>query len=360
MSFNKKFFSTGGIVASSSAGQLVNTENFGIETWSGNSTNNRDFTTLGFQPDLVWVKSTTADPVEGNAYHALFDSVRTGYALRTNATSAESTTTSQGYVSSYLSNGFRLSAGSSGSYPYFDVNRSGMNYIGWAWKAGGAAVSGTGTNAQNITYSANPDAGFSIVKFSTNGSTSYTATHGLNQAPELVIAKVTTVASNWLVYSSSLGISKYMNLDTSAQALIYSNLWNGMSSTHIGGSNAAYGGTNTFVNYCFHSVDGYQKVGTYNGNGTTQTIYTDSNGDGTGTGGFDPRFVMFKRTDSTGEWTIIDSQRNDGDDWIYANLANGNSANINRTTLVTGGFALDGTASSCNESGSTYIYLAIA
>src|SRR6056300_1222909 len=107
---------------------VTNTENFGIVTWSGNSTNNRDLTT-GFQPDFVWIKARTADPVEGVAYHVLFDSVRTGYALRSNVAWAESTTTYQGYVSSYLSNGFTLGAGSNATYPYFDTNRSGVNYV---------------------------------------------------------------------------------------------------------------------------------------------------------------------------------------------------------------------------------------
>ena len=44
----------------------------------------------------------------------------------------------------------------------------------------------------------------------------------------------------------------------------------------------------TYIAYCFHSVDGYSKVGSYTGNGNADGtfIYT----------GFRPAFVMLKKT----------------------------------------------------------------
>src|SRR5210317_1058700 len=111
---------------------VTNTENFGIVTWSGNSTNNRDLTT-GFQPDFVWIKARTADPVEGVAYHVLFDSVRTGYALR--------------------------------------------SYVAWCWKAGGAASLNQNGDIDS-QVSANTAAGFSIVKYTSTTTSSDTVGHG--------------------------------------------------------------------------------------------------------------------------------------------------------------------------------------
>jgi hypothetical protein len=291
-------------------------------------------TGVGFAPDFVWIKGRTI-----NIDHAAFDSVRgaTKY-ISPSTTGAEGTYST--VLNAFGSDGFTVGSNAG-------VNSSSSTYVSWNFKAGAAAVNGTGTNAQNITYSANPDAGFSIVKFSTNGSTSYTATHGLNQAPELVLSKVTSVASNWLVYSSSLGISQYMNLDTTAQALTYSNLWNGMSSTHIGGSNAAYGGTNTFVNYCFHSVDGYQKVGSYTGNATTNVVTT----------GFQPKFLLVKASSHASSWYVIDSERTD-DKFLSPNLSNAEYTDANKINFTSTGFTL--TSTSYNNSGYTWIYLAIA
>lgn len=346
MGLNEKFFK------SASDTPFINTDNFNTVLYPGNNTTSRNITGVGFNPDMVWVKNRD---ISGEN-HSIGDTVRGGGKIvYPNLTLGEN---GFEYITpSGVADGFTITTNNN--------NILNNKYVAWCWKAGGAAVNGTGTNAQNITYSANPDAGFSIVKFSTNGSTSYTATHGLNQAPELVITKVTSVASNWLVYLSSLGINQYMYLNTSSQALPFSNLWNGMSSTHIGGSNAAYGGTNTFVNYCFHSVVGYQKVGSYTGGGTSDvTVHTDSNGDGTGTGAFQPRFIMTKRTDNTGNWIIFDSQRStsatDFDNFLYPNLPDAEVPNVDAITTTSTGFIVTRDNAAPNFSGGTYIYLAIA
>ena len=69
------------------------------------------------------------------------------------------------YFNSFDSNGFTV-----GSSPYY--NGSSLDYVAWCWKAGGAAVSNTdGTITSQV--SANTDAGFSIVKF-TSPSTNTT------------------------------------------------------------------------------------------------------------------------------------------------------------------------------------------
>ena len=110
---------------------------------------------------------------------------------------------------------------------------------------------------------------------------------------------------------------------------------------------------------------------TYTGNGTGKTIYLDSNGNGTGTGGFQPSFVMIKRTDSTGNWWIFDNARGNNKG-IRANLSGSEDttdANANtyeyRINFLSDGFQYevdDNTSANpdLNALNGTYIYMAFA
>ena len=115
--------------------------------------------------------------------------------------------------------------------------------------------------------------------------------------------------------------------------------------------------------YCFHSVDGYSKVGSYIGTGTTlQTIVT----------GFRPRFVLIKNTTDGNVWTMGDSARNPNnpiDKALFPNLANAEytyPGTPNGISFVSNGFTLNTNQPEFNQSSGgnnnpgTYIYLAIA
>ena len=58
-----------------------------------------------------------------------------------------------------------------------------------------------------------------------------------------------------------------------------------------------------FIAYCFHSVDGFSKIGSYTGTGAAgNTIVT----------GFEPAFVMVKQTSNIGtdnHWNMWDNKR---------------------------------------------------
>jgi hypothetical protein len=96
------------------------------------------------------------------------------------------------------------------------------------------------------------------------------------------------------------------------------------------------------------------KVGTYTGNGSTQTINC-----GFSSGA---RFVLIKRTDDIGDWWVFDTARgiNSGNDpYLLINLT---SAEVTSSDFIdpnSSGFALDG-SSSINTNGASYIFLAIA
>ena len=108
------------------------------------------------------------------------------------------------------------------------------------------------------------------------------------------------------------------------------------------------------VAYCFHSVDGYSKVGSYVGNGSTDGTFVYT--------GFRPAWVMLKRTNSTGNWTIMDSARDTFNvlgERLYANVSNA-ASDATIVDFLSNGFKFRVTANDQNGSGQTYIYLAFA
>ena len=276
--------------------------------------------------------------------------MKTKYILP-NTTGAEGTISTG--LTSFDTNGFTI--GSEGGH-----NNNGDDFVAWCWKAGGA-VSADNNSEGDITstVSANPDAGFSIVKWIGSGSQPQTVGHGLSSAPEMIIYKNTDTTSNWHVYHESVmnaGDAKFLRLNTTDAILTdgFSDVWtSGFSPTTFGIGDANNGSGNTHIAYCFHSVDGYQKVGSYEGNGS-------ANG-ATVTTGFQPRFLLLKNADrgdaSYDYWQIFDSVR--GDNVLYPN-SNIDEDAFEAVDFLPNGFQIVLPNQVVNNNGSTYIYLAIA
>ena len=352
MGFNKKFFTTGGIVASSPAAVPTNTDNFQPVLYTGNG-GTQSITSLDFQPDLVWLKSR-----ETTRNHMLSTSVQQQYNyISSNLTNAEATSSAR--ITSLDSNGFTIGTSA-------NVNATDVDYVAWCWKAGGAAVSGTGTGGvTSVNQSANTDAGFSIVEFSTPASGNGTATHGLNETPEFIIYKRTSNTGQWTIYHSATGVDKFLFF-TSIEAATDTGVWSTPSLTTVPvnvGKNVS--ANSDYIAYCFHSVDGYQRVGSYTGDSSTnRIIYTTDDGTSTGNGGFQPRWVMIKAYESsfTGtNWRIYDIVR--GDD-LYLR-ANGSNTETSQSSFefdssVTNGFRITDNRGDLNQSGDKFLFLAIA
>ena len=120
------------------------------------------------------------------------------------------------------------------------------------------------------------------------------------------------------------------------------------SSTVVNGSGS------TYVAYLFATCTGVSKVGTYSGTGATQTISCGF------TGG--ARFVLIKRTDTTGDWYVWDTARGmtSGTDPYLLLNSTAAEVNANNVYTATGGFQIVGTGAGINASGGSYIFLAIA
>jgi len=112
-----------------------------------------------------------------------------------------------------------------------------------------------------------------------------------------------------------------------------------------------------YVAYCFASVESYSAFGSYTGNGNADGpfVYT----------GFRPRWVMVKRTDSTGNWIIWDAERsgyNTDNDTLASDSSNIENAliNSNELDILSNGFKLVTSRAILNASAGTFIYAAFA
>jgi hypothetical protein len=319
-------------------------EYFNTVLYSGTGAS-QSITGVGFQPDFVWIKRRSAA-----AAHALWDNVRgTQKWLLSDGNNAEITTTDG--LSSFDSDGFTLGADAT----YGSWNNSGT-HVAWNWKAGGTAVSNT-DGTVNSSVSANTEAGFSIVTF-TGGAAGYTVGHGLSQAPEIVFTfnRTDSAGANYVFTTVIDGSIDYLNLDSNTAKNNDPFSMPAFTSSVFSLDND-YGmdtGDNC-VAYCFHSVEGYSKIGSYTGN-------ADANGTFVYTG-FRPAFVMTKRAgSSTGNWPMFDNKR-DVDNVVehihFADLSDDELSPFDRMDFVSNGFKLRDTGSGVNNS-DTILYMAFA
>jgi hypothetical protein len=308
---------------------------------------------VGFQPDWVWVKNRTTATA-----HMLQDSVRgaTAY-INSNTTSAENTNTASDWFRSFDSNGFTVSNLTTGGSSTIEWNNAGYNYVGWQWKAGGAAVSNT---AGSITssVSANTTAGFSVVTYTGTGANA-TVGHGLGVAPSMIIVKSRSATFTWRVYHASIGNGNVLFLSATDASTAESTAWNSTTPTSsvfsVGTSSGTNGSAGTYVAYCFAPVAGYSAFGSYTGNGSTDGPFVYL--------GFRPRFLTIKASSFAGEsWYLFDTTRNTFNVIGEALVANQSSAEFSFVMLdvLSNGFKARTTNSLCNTSGATYIYYAVA
>jgi hypothetical protein len=192
----------------------------------------------------------------------------------------------------------------------------------------------------------------------TNTGATQNVSHNLGVVPELIITKRRPGADGWQTYSAATGASAYLVLNTTAAVVTgNTNRWNATAPTStVFTTGSAFNTSETYVAYLFASCPGVSKVGSYTGNGSSQTINC-----GFTTGA---RFVLIKRTDSTGDWYVWDSARGivAGNDPYL--LLNSTAVEVTSTDYVdtdNSGFQLSSTApAALNANGGSYIFLAIA
>ena len=323
---------------------------FDISLWTGNTATQNIANSGSMQPDLVWIKNRTSA-----RYHNLYNSVSgTGKRLFSNAMDAEQSITASQYLSSFNSNGFSLGFD-------IDVNESPYTYVGWQWKAGGAAVTNTNGSITS-SVSANPTSGFSIVTYTGNGSTG-TVGHGLSSAPKMIIIKDRTQIDNWPVYHAGLPTpaTNILRLQSTTAVLTGRAEWNSTNPTSsvfsIGNDTAVNYSGQSFIAYCWSEVAGFSKFGSYVGNGSSDGTFVYT--------GFRPKYIMCKAASGgTGDWLTVDTARqtyNVANGSLAANLTNVESYySGNNIDILSNGFKFRTSGGVYNGSGITYIYMAFA
>jgi len=201
-----------------------------------------------------------------------------------------------------------------------------------------------------------------------NNSTGQTVNHGLSQAPEFIIVKNVGAAIDWMIYHKSMGAT-YYGLFGPYEFFNNADIWADTEPTnehfYVSVHNSPLGYSNgpdaTLISYCWHSVPGLQKFGSYTGNGTADNgPFIEL--------GFRPAIIMIKRTTSGSggfNWTINDSERNKynpSGTAVFPNLNNIESTNDEyEIDFLSNGFKPRCTTpDSINVSGQTYVYAAWA
>jgi len=330
---------------------VIPSEHFSTKIWTG-TTADQAITGVGFQPDFVWIKKRN-----GAYNHYLNDAVRgQGKTVFTDGIWAEYDYGAT-MLESFDSDGFTLDG--DGNY----VNKNAETYVGWNWKANGSGSANTdGDMAETVTVSANTDAGFSIVTYTGDGSAG-TVGHGLSKAPDMVIVKSRSAAGHWYVYHSgntSAPETDRLLLSTVNITDDDAAYWNDTAPTSsvftVGTNSDVNTDDNTYVAYCFHSVDGFSKFGSYTGNNDDDGTFVYT--------GFRPKLVILKtNVTGTDSWMMYDTERepyNLADTALFADTSGAESTSAAKAIdILSNGFKMRGADGAVNDA-HTYVYMAWA
>jgi hypothetical protein len=333
----------------------VPSENFNVVLYDGTSATHA-ITGVGFQPDLVWIKDRS-----NGEQHILNDSTRgASNDLSSNTTAAQANRPT-GFVS-FDSDGFTLGTDGGGV-----VNDSARGpYVAWCWKVNGGTTSSNTDGTITSTVQANTKAGFSIVQYTGNGTAGSTIGHGLSEAPDIILVKATSTAYDWQLFSKEVSTATYPTLNgrlalNSPAAGIFDSYtvsvgastfeWTGLASTfeYFNQNNI------TYIAYCFAEKAGYSKFGTYTGNGSAAGPIV--------TTGFEPAFIITKRTDSADNWSITDNKRSTSNprvNALFPNLVQAELTGGYSVSYLSNGFQIATAGAGVNANGGTFLYIAFA
>ena len=308
---------------------------FSCFIYTGNSgsqtiTNEIDLSNEG---GLVWVKCRNS--AENNR---LFDTERGAtYYLTSNSTAQHYA----GFNQAFTSSGFSFNSDDA------SVNENNNTYISW-------------------TFRKQPKF-FDVVTYTGDGNTSQTISHNLGSTPGFMIAKQTNGSGSWFTYHRSLGAEKYLNLNQSGGGPYdQTYIWNDTepTSTHftVGNDQDINESGESYVAYLFahnNSDGGFGstgdqdiiKCGSYTGNGSTNAI----------TLGFEPQWLLIKKSSGSGDWLIFDNVRGiytGSNDYFIKPHENEAESNYSALDLTSTGFTLTSDAT-LNQSSNTFIYVAI-
>ena len=304
---------------------------FNTVLYTGNGSDDRSISGVGFQPNFLWVKERSA-----TSGHIIVDSIRgaTKFIQSHNNTAED---TNADIIQAFESDGFQIGT-------HQAINENSETYVAWNWK-------------EDTT------AGFDIVTY-TGASGDQTFAHSLGVAPEWYLVKERGNVNSWVVNHIGLAnqTNAYLLLNTDDAAGTDSWFNSTAPSSSVVHANDGDSPTNrnggTYVMYLWRSVKGFSKFGSYTGNGNADGTFVYT--------GFRPAWILIKRSSSgTMDWILHDNKRagfNVNDDYLAANTSavevTGNT--FQNLDLLSNGFKIRGAGTGTNTSGATYVYMAFA
>ena len=362
-SFQKVFLGAAG--SSASAGVDVDAV-FSIDLWDGTGrasgsraeqtiTNGIDFSTNG---GMVYIKGRGTGT--GNGNRGLITStpeLGVGNFLYTSQTSAKnSNQTSNTYAhtgpNQYNTDGFKLGDERDGWSAANDISTP--DYVGYSFR-----------KAPKF---------FDVVAYTGNGTAREIA-HNLGTTVGFMTIKKTSQTGDWMSFHRSAS-GKWLTLNgtdaatTNVAAEVFGNdsSYIAPSSTvfSVGSETSVNASNQTYVAYLFAHNN---NDGGFGPDSDADIIKCDSytgNGNATGTVvnlGFEPQWLLVRRTDSGDAWHIVDNMRGfTADGVIASNLRPNNSdaeGSATRVKPTSTGFQLVTTDNEFNANNGTYIYVAI-
>ena len=320
------------------------TDYFNTKLWNGNSST-QAITGVGFAPDFVWGKQRT-----GVENHQLLDVIRgVNNILVSNNDTGNTPDTN--ILNSFDSDGFTLGNQN-------QLNDTGATYVSWNWKANGQGSSNTDGSINTTYTSANTTSGFSISTYTGTGANA-TVGHGLGATPKMFIVKRLNSTGAFRTYVEPLGNLGQLALNATDQVSDVASMWNSTSPTNSTISIGTHAGVNasggTYVAYCFASVQGFSKIGSYVGNGQGNAngtfVYT----------GFKPAFVLIKNADFASNWNNFTGKipgYNQINDILQPNLNSAENGTFAFDMLSNGFKHRSGDV--MDRNGDTHIYMAFA
>ena len=299
---------------------------------------------------LVWTKNRDATDS-----HQLYDSSRGKQLIISSNSTAVESTVADG-LQKFLAGGQQIEDNVA-------INTSGESFVSWNWVANSGVIENPNNEGTiQSTTQANTTAGFSIVTYTGTG-TAGTIGHGLSLAPEwIIVKKRTNDTQAWQVYHHSntdAPATEKLTLNTNAATVDDNTTWNDIAPTadvfSVGNGSGTNENTDTYVAYCWHGVDGFSKFGSYTGNGSADGTFVYT--------GFKPAWLMVKKTNSTGNWVMMDSTRspiNPVATFLNADGTSEVTTSTRQTDFLSNGFKLRGANDATNVNGSTYVYMAFA
>jgi len=324
---------------------------FSVDLWDG-SGSSRSITNginLSNSGGLVWYKGRDTGGQGAAQRHSLYDTER-GVTKRLISSENHAEATESTALTAFNTTGFTIGGDA-------ETNQSNYDYVSW-------------------TFREQPKF-FDIVKYEGTGS-DRTVAHSLGTTVGMIIIKNIDQTDNWAVYhreayDQNAGADYVLHLNTNSARTNSSDYFNDTAPTSsvftVGTDHTVNADGENYVAYLFAHNDGdggfgepgdqdIIKCGSYTGNGSATGPTVNL--------GFEPQWLMIKRTDTGGagyNWFIFDAMRGmpvgGADQYLSANLSDAEAGSSERFKITPTGFQLASTSGSFNASGGNYIYMAI-